>query len=92
MHVLIIFNGRFMFQMHLRFDGTFGFPGGLIKPGEDVVDGLNREMAEEIGWSLTAHPVTWADYYSTQVRRSLQIIPDSEIVSVNSCVFFFLIC
>ncbi|XP_071530007.1 U8 snoRNA-decapping enzyme-like [Panulirus ornatus] len=61
-------------MMHLRFDGTFGFPGGLIKPGEDVVDGLNREMAEEIGWSLTDHPVTWTDYYSTQVEHSKKMI------------------
>lgn len=53
--------------MHLRFDGTFGFPGGLLEPEEDVIDGLNREMAEEIGWNPMVRPITWADYYSTQV-------------------------
>ncbi|ROT69831.1 U8 snoRNA-decapping enzyme [Penaeus vannamei] len=42
---------RAAIMMHLRFDGTFGFPGGLIEDGEDVIDGLNREMAEEIGWN-----------------------------------------
>ncbi|XP_045582450.1 U8 snoRNA-decapping enzyme isoform X1 [Procambarus clarkii] len=61
-------------MMHLRFDGTFGFPGGLVKSGEDVVDGLNREMAEEIGWSLTEHPVTWSDYYNTQVEHNKHLV------------------
>lgn len=35
--------------MQVRFDGLFGFPGGLVEPEENPVDGLNREMAEEIG-------------------------------------------
>ena len=35
--------------MQLRFDGALGFPGGLIDPGEVIVDGLNRECSEEIG-------------------------------------------
>ena len=34
---------------HGRFDGTFGFPGGVIDSGEDLVSGVNRELAEEIG-------------------------------------------
>lgn len=37
------------FKMQVRFDGTIGFPGGLIDPGEDVVTGLNRELKEELG-------------------------------------------
>ncbi|XP_042207096.1 U8 snoRNA-decapping enzyme-like [Homarus americanus] len=61
-------------MMHLRFDGTFGFPGGLINSGEDIVDGLNREMAEEIGWSPTEHPVTWSDYYNTQVEHNKNLL------------------
>merc|ERR1712210_208923 len=36
-------------MMQLRFDGALGFPGGLIDPGEAIVDGLNRECIEEIG-------------------------------------------
>ena len=33
----------------MRFDGSLGFPGGLINPGENVVEGTNRELREEIG-------------------------------------------
>lgn len=54
--------------MQMRFDGTLGFPGGLIDVGEDVLDGLNREMAEEICFDQIGCPVTWDDYYKTQVR------------------------
>ena len=35
--------------MQLRFDGTFGFPGGILETKEAPVDGLNRELNEEIG-------------------------------------------
>jgi len=35
--------------MHLRFDGTLGFPGGLIDKGENIEEALNREVVEEMG-------------------------------------------
>ena len=31
-----------------RHDAKFGFLGGLIDPGESVLEGINREMVEEI--------------------------------------------
>ena len=39
--------------MQLRFDGVFGFPGGLVDKGENPVEGLNREMQEEIGLDVS---------------------------------------
>ncbi|KAK8394503.1 hypothetical protein O3P69_006586 [Scylla paramamosain] len=73
--------GRSMFgeyraavMMQLRFDGTFGFPGGLVDKGEDMVEGLNRELMEEIGWDPSTHPVTWSDYYSTQVAGDRRLV------------------
>lgn len=41
--------------MQMRFDGLLGFPGGLVDPGENPVDGLNREMHEEIALDLNKH-------------------------------------
>ncbi|XP_074990913.1 U8 snoRNA-decapping enzyme-like [Calonectris borealis] len=36
--------------MQLRFDGRFGFPGGLVEPGEESLEaGLHRELREELG-------------------------------------------
>ncbi|KAK8394507.1 hypothetical protein O3P69_006588 [Scylla paramamosain] len=61
-------------EMQLRFDGTFGFPGGLISEGEDVVEGLNRELMEEIAWNPAVVPVTWSDYYSTQVDSAHNLV------------------
>ena len=47
--------------MQMRFDGTLGFPGGLVDAGEDPVQGLNREMHEEIGLQVGFNPFT-SDY------------------------------
>lgn len=66
-HIASNYHRCISLQMQLRFDGTFGFPGGLMHRGEDVVTGLNREVSEEIGWDSTAHPITLKDYFSTQV-------------------------
>ena len=38
--------------MQMRFDGLIGFPGGLVDPGEDVVQGLNRELKEEMNLDM----------------------------------------
>ena len=43
-----------LLQMQMRFDGTLGFPGGLVEKGEDPVIGLNREMEEEIGLEVAS--------------------------------------
>ncbi len=32
-----------------RDDGSFGFPGGLVDPGESLSEAVNRECVEEIG-------------------------------------------
>ena len=38
--------------MQMRFDGLIGFPGGLVDSGEDPLQGLNRELEEEINLDL----------------------------------------
>merc|ERR1712213_131180 len=43
---------RALVMMQVRFDGYMGFPGGLVDPEDaSVVDGLNRELSEEINLS-----------------------------------------
>lgn len=37
------------FQMHLRWDGSLGFPGGFLEENESIVDGTSREIEEEMG-------------------------------------------
>jgi 8-oxo-dGTP pyrophosphatase MutT (NUDIX family) len=38
--------------MQMRFDGMIGFAGGLVDPGEEVCEGLNRELKEEANLDL----------------------------------------
>ena len=35
--------------MQMRFDGTLGFPGGIIDTGETPEQTVTREFAEEVG-------------------------------------------
>lgn len=48
--------------MQLRYDGYLGFPGGLIDSGEDFVNTVNREMAEEINLDTKIHFVNHGDH------------------------------
>lgn len=48
--------------MQLRYDGYFGFPGGLIDANEDFVNAVNREMAEEMNLDINLHSVTNDDH------------------------------
>ena len=38
--------------MQMRFDGTLGFAGGMVDPGETPEDAVNRELSEEFGMSI----------------------------------------
>ena len=44
-------------QMQNRCDGDIGFPGGILEKElkEHPVDGLNRELEEEIGLDVSKH-------------------------------------
>ena len=60
--------------MQMRFDGYLGFPGGLIDAGENIVDGLNRELAEEIGLDLEKHRFTMKEHRMTHINKSSNLI------------------
>lgn len=42
-------------MMQLRYDGKFGFIGGLIEEGEDVIHGIVREVKEEINYNISQY-------------------------------------
>ena len=59
------------------FPGLEGLPSGGVEPGEGLLDGLARELHEEIGLPTDAplrlDPfVTWFDYASRHGRRKRQ--------------------
>ncbi|XP_075434478.1 U8 snoRNA-decapping enzyme-like isoform X2 [Ascaphus truei] len=55
--------------MMMRFDGRLGFPGGFVDPQDSTLeDGLNRELQEELGSTLSSVLVTQEDFRSAQVR------------------------
>ena len=43
--------------MQFRCDGRIGFPGGIADkyPSEPPVEGLNRELEEEIAFDISRH-------------------------------------
>ncbi|XP_054716053.1 U8 snoRNA-decapping enzyme-like [Uloborus diversus] len=55
---------RALVQMILRSDGRFGFPGGKVDEGEDVLTALNRELIEEINLN-SKYFFTQANYLFT---------------------------
>ncbi|XP_030625577.1 U8 snoRNA-decapping enzyme [Chanos chanos] len=54
--------------MQMRFDGFFGFPGGLVNPLEETLEvGLSRELKEEVGVAI---PVSEEDHLSSCLHQS----------------------
>ena len=51
-NIVMLFIPCSFFQCMFRHDAMFGFLGGIIDPGESVIQGLNREMKEEIDLDL----------------------------------------
>ena len=60
--------------MQMRFDGYLGFPGGLIDEGENVLDGLNRELVEEMHLDVNKYPVKEEDYVITHWSPSKKLM------------------
>ncbi|CAF0728516.1 unnamed protein product [Brachionus calyciflorus] len=61
-------------MMQMRFDGFIGFPGGLIDSTDaSVVDGLNRELREEINLNEKYY-ITNENYFFSSVNHQRKII------------------
>lgn len=78
----------------MRFDGRIGFPGGYIDkgPAEPIVDGLNRELQEEIALDLSRFAFQQSHYILSTVnhKRKLclhfyaQEVSDENVVEIEA--------
>jgi len=70
--------------MQLRFDGFIGFPGGFIdSTDESIVDGLNRELVEEINFDVDKHRVTQSDFVVSCVCAARKIVTHFYAIEVT---------
>ena len=70
--------------MQMRFDGLLGFPGGLLDSREEApVDGLNRELQEEIGLDLSTHRVRQEDHLVSHINHEKQFVAHFYTKEVN---------
>jgi len=75
-----------LLMMQLRFDGLLGFPGGLIDAGENILEGLNRELREEMALDNEKFPVGKHNWVSAHLRQTQQ--PDGSFKKTQVCHFF----
>ena len=58
--------------MQLRFDGTFGFPGGIVEADETPEQAVNREFEEETGMGLAVTEANHiCSHYSAETKFCL---------------------
>lgn len=55
--------------MMLRDEGSFCFPGGVVDDGEAILDGLNRELFEEINLDLDKFAVEEKDFVCAHIMK-----------------------
>ena len=68
--------------------GKLDLPGGFVDPGENILDGLYRELKEEIGWT----PPVAAETPLTQVFKFFASFPNVypyKNITYNTCDLFF---
>ena len=59
--------------MQLRWDGTLGFPGGLVNKGEDLIKALIREAEEEFAFIINEKLSKEIKLLSTYADDSIDI-------------------
>jgi ADP-ribose pyrophosphatase YjhB (NUDIX family) len=70
--------------------GKLDLPGGFVDPGEGILDGLYRELQEEIGWSPPIPQGTPLTKIFTLFASFSNVYPYKNI-SYNTCdVYFYL--
>ena len=74
--VKIIFKYKNQILMLRHKNGVFDFPGGRMKWGESILGALNRELKEELNYSLKEEPKLFQvwNYISKDKKRHTVII------------------
>ena len=67
--LLGLYDMKALMMMHMRLDGRIGFPGGVLDDGETPVEGLNREMKEEISLDLKKYSFEETDLVNVQINE-----------------------
>jgi len=71
-------------QMQMRFDGYLGFPGGYIDSTDNsVVDGLNRELVEEINFDTDKHRVMQSNHVISCVCSHKKLVTHFYAIEVT---------
>jgi len=68
--------------------GKLDLPGGFIEPGEGLLEGLYRELKEEIGWTPQIHPDTRLSNVFTLLAAFPNVYPYKG-VDYNTCDVYF---
>jgi len=77
--------------------GKLDLPGGFVDPGEGVLEGLYREIQEEIGWSPPIPSLTTSDKGAslTDVFTLFASFPNVypyKNIPYNTCDLYFSLC
>ena len=70
--------------------GKLDLPGGFVDPGEGILEGLSRELREELNWNLPIRPGASLTDFFTLFASFPNVYPYKNIV-YNTCDLFFTI-
>jgi 8-oxo-dGTP pyrophosphatase MutT (NUDIX family) len=71
--------------------GKLDLPGGFVDPGEGALEGLYRELKEELGWAPPVREGERLEKVFTLFASFPNVYPYKNI-SYNTCDLFFSLC